>query len=404
MTRLARSGGPSALVRVTGLAAAQFEREHWNARPRLMRSVDLPRDFTDLLGVHDVDELLGARGLRTPYFRLVQDGNSPDPRGYTRAAAVGDRRLTDLADSPRVAAQYATGATIVLNALHRTHPPLAAFCAALATELGHQVQVNAYVTPPDAQGFRSHHDTHDVFVLQLDGSKHWTVHAPLLELPLPAQPSSQLDLSSIAQIEPALDIDLHPGDALYLPRGWLHSARTTADRSIHLTVGVLQTTWFDILSDVVALAAEEPELRRALPLGDGAELTGASDLLARAAKWLADLAPERVAATVAARRVRAIPAEPVGVLAQEQVARQLTAQTAVRRRRGVPMQVEVEGDRGVLLLPDRRIALPVEYAEALRHAVSGPAVTALDLGVDVVDGLVLIRRLLREAAVVPDHR
>lgn len=400
---LAETGGSSALARVTGLGVADFERGHWNLAPLLVRAADLQQDFSDLLSIFDVDDLLGARGLRVPYFRLVQDGNAPDPKAYTRAAAVGDRRLTDLADSPRVAAQFAAGHTVVLNALHRIHPPLAAFCAALAAELGHPIQVNAYVTAPGAQGFRPHHDTHDVFVLQLDGAKHWTVHPPLLELPLPVQPSSQLDLSSVAATEPALDVDLHPGDALYLPRGWLHSARTTSERSIHLTVGVLQTTWFDVLGDVVALAAEEPELRRALPLGDSAELSDAADLLARAAKWMADLAPERVTAAVAARRARAAPAEPVGVLAQEQAARQLTTETVVRRRRGVPMRVEVEGDQGVLVMPDRRVALPLAYADALRRAVDGPVVTPAGLGVEASDGLVLVRRLLREAAVLP-HR
>ena len=49
------------------------------------------------------------------------------------------------ADAVREA--YADGATLVLQSLHRIHPPLVRFCRALAYELGHPTQCNAYVTP-----------------------------------------------------------------------------------------------------------------------------------------------------------------------------------------------------------------------------------------------------------------
>ena len=49
------------------------------------------------------------------------------------------------------------------------------------------MQINAYITPPENQGFAAHYDTHDVFVLQVAGSKRWTIHAPVLEHPLPGQ-------------------------------------------------------------------------------------------------------------------------------------------------------------------------------------------------------------------------
>ncbi len=78
-------------------------------------------------------------------------------------------------------AQLAGGATLVLQALHRTWPPLIRFGSDLAAELGHPVQINAYITPPENQGFAAHYDTHDVFVLQVAGSKRWTIHSPVIE-------------------------------------------------------------------------------------------------------------------------------------------------------------------------------------------------------------------------------
>ena len=47
------------------------------------------------------------------------------------------------------------------------------------------MQANAYLTPAGAAGLAPHHDTHDVFVLQVAGAKHWTVRAPVVDTPLP---------------------------------------------------------------------------------------------------------------------------------------------------------------------------------------------------------------------------
>ncbi|WP_345713217.1 cupin domain-containing protein, partial [Kineococcus glutinatus] len=247
------TGATGPLRRCFGEAADRFAAEHWNTRPLLVRAAARGGDgFEDLFRAADVDELLGPRGLRTPFFTLVQDGRTLPRAGWTRSARAGDRQLSDLPDPDGIARAHAAGATIVLQALHRTWPPLAAFCADLAAELGHQCQVNVYVTPPGAQGFRPHHDTHDVVVLQVDGEKHWTIHPPVVELPLRSQPSSALGPDPAAGREPVIDAVLRPGDALYLPRGWLHSARTADERSIHLTVGLLATTWADVLGDVVA--------------------------------------------------------------------------------------------------------------------------------------------------------
>ena len=171
-----------------------------------------------------------------------------------RTVTAGARRIGDLVDGDALSAQHADGATLVLQSVHRMHPPVARFCRALAAELGHATQCNAYITPAgEHQGFDFHHDTHDVFVLQVSGRKRWIVHEPVVRLPLPSQPQAGAHLVPEGA-EPLLDVELEAGDALYLPRGYVHAALTTDEHSVHLTVGVLSTTWYDVLTDVVALA------------------------------------------------------------------------------------------------------------------------------------------------------
>ncbi|NIZ90197.1 cupin domain-containing protein [Kineococcus rubinsiae] len=400
----------SPLGRCFGAAAAALPTEHWNTAPLLVRAAERVAqggraDFDDLFSAAAVDELLGPRALRTPFFTMVKDGKGLPRSSFTRQAVAGNQQLSDLPDSDGIARAYADGATIVLQALHRTFPPLAGFCRDLAAELGHQCQVNVYVTPPGAQGFKPHHDTHDVVVLQVAGRKHWTIHPPVVELPVKSQPTTMLGPDPVAGRAPVIDTVLEPGDALYLPRGWLHSARTADDRSVHLTIGLLATTWADVLTDAVASAGhDDVELRRALPLPDG-DLDVAG-FRAAAARWLENLDDAAVRRLVERRRAGAVPAEPVGPLAQDATVRALAADTHLRRRRGLRTRLQEGPDVVELVLPDRRVSFPGWVRPALEHvldsATTSPAqVAAAAPALDVGDALVLLRRLLREHVLLP---
>lgn len=158
-----------------------------------------------------------------------------------------------------MAGAFTEGATIVLQALHHTWTPLAEFCRSLEAELGHVAQANAYYTPAGSQGFGVHHDTHDVFCLQIEGKKRWRIYEPVLELPLKEQRYSA-ELGEHG--EAVQDLTLSEGDTLYLPRGWLHEALTSDRHSLHVTVGVNVYTRLDALRAAVESLADDVELRR----------------------------------------------------------------------------------------------------------------------------------------------
>jgi lysine-specific demethylase/histidyl-hydroxylase NO66 len=70
------------------------------------------------------------------------------------------------------------------------------------------------------------------------------------------------------KLEPALlSLQLRAGESLYLPRGFLHQAVSTDEISIHITIGLLCYTWWDLLQEIVAGAREDSRLREALPAG-----------------------------------------------------------------------------------------------------------------------------------------
>ena len=239
------------LSRCIGIPTDEFAGRVWATAPLLTPAAPGAADFADLFSAAAVDELISARGLRTPFLRMAKNGSVLATSTFTRSGGVGAGIADQVADD-KVLAQLAGGATLVLQALHRTWPPLIRFGGDLARELGHPVQINAYITPPENQGFAAHYDTHDVFVLQVAGSKRWTIHRPVIDDPLPTQTWEQrkAQVAARATEQPLIDTLLRPGDALYLPRGFLHSAVAQGEVSIHLTVGVHPVTAYDLAQGI----------------------------------------------------------------------------------------------------------------------------------------------------------
>jgi bifunctional lysine-specific demethylase and histidyl-hydroxylase NO66 len=262
----------SVLARLIAVDWDRFADRYWGQQPLLSPAADLPGGLTQLLSADSIDELVSQRGLRTPFLRVARNGTTLADRAFTAPGGVG-AGISDQVSDDRLVRLFADGSTLVLQALHRFWPPIIEFCQRLAAELGHPVQANAYITPPQNQGFSAHYDVHDVFVVQIDGEKQWQIHRPILDSPLRDQPWNDRKAAVQQQAqEPALmEARLRPGDCLYLPRGYLHAATALGGVSTHLTLGVHVWTRYAIAEQLMRQAlsslAENPDLRTSLPLG-----------------------------------------------------------------------------------------------------------------------------------------
>jgi hypothetical protein len=398
------------LSRCIATDTGSFATRYWGRRPLLSRADQLPRDFDDLLSPAAVDELIAERGVRAPFIRLVRNGEVLAKDCFLGPAGFG-AEIRDQVDSAKVLGQFATGATIVLQGLHRLWPPLIDFVRAMVDDLGHPTQANAYITPDDNQGFDPHYDVHDVFVLQISGAKRWIVHEPVHVDPLPSQPWTDHRDAICRRVrdEPVIDTVLRPGDALYLPRGWVHAAAALEDTSIHLTIGVSALTAFDVVRTITDVLAGLPEFRRSLPMGiDPADRDEMASLTTKITAEVVDTLRYRAAEvgdTTAARlsrrhadRTRPVPVRPLASFAASQHA----AATAVAWRHGLIATIQERDHKLVLHLPDRTMTFPLLCAPAVNALHQGAVADADSLpGLDRADATVLIRRLLREAVIVP---
>jgi bifunctional lysine-specific demethylase and histidyl-hydroxylase NO66 len=387
---------PSALGRCVG-DADRFLADQFTFAPHRWAGAA----FDDLLSLADVDAQLSGAGLRRPAVRLVRDGQILDPATWTRRARTGATWVEDLLHPGKALGLFADGATIVLQSLHRWWPPLTRFCRELEGELGHAVQANAYLTPPGAAGLTPHHDTHDVFVLQVHGTKHWTVRAPIVEAPLARHRSDH----EVAAQQPVLfEADMAPGDCLYLPRGFIHSAAAQDGVSLHVTIGVLATTVHDLLRRIVERAAEEPVFRRTLPPGHAADATSAGTsvkaAVAELVSWLGELDLDQLADELVDSATHRRAPLLDGQLLELAGLGALTDATVVERRPGVVPRIRNDGARLVLRLGDRRLDLPSSVEPAVVRLLDGEphAVAGLSDLLDEPSRAVLVRRLIREGA------
>jgi lysine-specific demethylase/histidyl-hydroxylase NO66 len=405
------TGPAAALRRCIGIEPAEFAERVWGQALLLSPAARTGADFSDLLSVEAVDELISRRGLRTPFVRMAKTGSVLPTSRFTRAGGAGASIGDQVADD-KVLNLFLDGATLVLQALHRTWPPLVEFGAALSSELSHPVQINAYVTPPQNQGFAAHYDTHDVFVLQVHGTKRWVIHEPVVRWPLPEQnwEKHRDQVSRAAAGDPALDVVLAPGDALYLPRGYLHSATALGEAAIHLTVGVHPLTEFDLLRELLASLTSQSELRASLPigadLGDSAVL---APLLSRAAGALAGFASSpdaelgrAVADRISAKLAASTRPSPISPLAQAETLRTLDLQDQLTLRPGLRVRLEHRAETVSARFLDTDLSLAATTAKALELVLTGARFTPAELtGLDAAEQLELARTLVRAAMIVP---
>ncbi|HEX8933141.1 MAG TPA: cupin domain-containing protein, partial [Pseudonocardiaceae bacterium] len=149
------------------------------------------------------------------------------------------------------------------------HRGVGALATALELELRDRVGVNAYANCGVAESYAVHHDDHDVFVLQVAGTKRWWLYDLAAPLPLPDDVDHPTVTRATPPAEAIAELLLKEGQVLYLPRGWRHAAQAVEGPSLHLTVGITRATGVDLLNWLVGRLRNHDIVRADAPRQDG---------------------------------------------------------------------------------------------------------------------------------------
>lgn len=360
-----------ALARLVG-DIAEFESTYWGRAP-LVRCGN-GGAFSDVWSLSALDDFI-ATAPRRPLIRLVRDGIPIEADRYTSTIRLGGKDFSDVVEPSKVAAQLASGATVVAQSLHRTHTEVARFVDRLISEISHPVQANAYLTPPNSTGLALHGDRHDVLVVQVHGTKCWT-------------------------IDGLGELELSDGDVMYLPAGTRHSATSTDQASLHLTIGILRVTYRSVLNRMLRDAPTS--LDDPLPLRYRDDETSIDEALTKrldaVRTHLGETDPSEVAAFERRRPRQELPDR--NSLDRSIELLEIDGSTMIvrgdREWTVSPGDDELSDTTDVIVDDGRqRLVAPTATWSAIRRLESGSPVRISSLdGLDASSQLVLARRLL----------
>ncbi len=369
----------------------EFERNFYERQVCLVTRTN-PSYYAGLLGVEDLDTVLGTHNITHTEVKLVRGEKEVPQRSYTYASG----RIDPL----EVASRFDEGATIIFGQLHRRVPALARLCVSIGKIFGSRVQANIYFTPPHAQGFKPHWDTHDVFVLQVAGKKDWSIYDTTVTLPLKGQ---GFDPDQHKPGPVSEQFELGAGDVVYLPRGLMHSATSSDQASLHITLGLTAFTWTDFfLESVAAAALEEKLLRQTLPLGF-ADGSCSPDDRQRLYREKLEVLQSRFDPMPVWRHFQQellgantpLLTDLLGSRLREHL---LTLDSLVGRRADLAVELENGADGCVLRFSQRELRLPTRVFAAVEFVTTRDVFTVQNLPdcIDAEGKMTLVRRLLKE--------
>jgi len=204
--------------------------EGFRARTRLHISASDPTRAETLLSWQDIDTLLSRHGL-DENVGIWRD-SVPVPRQFytsNEGKRLKVRAFHDL---------LAQGVSIVVDGVHRSIPQISQLAAAVEREMGIKTQINAYLSFSKGGVFKPHWDILDIIAVQVHGRKRWRFWKAVVPHPVEYADSVSIDASAV----PDQEIELGPGDVLFIPRGEPHAAAVSAGYSVHLTIGLRRAT------------------------------------------------------------------------------------------------------------------------------------------------------------------
>jgi len=169
--------------------------------------------------------------------------------------------------TPKLEVFVAAGSSLVANEVHHLHPPLTRLGAMLGEAFGAGIGSNVYFSSKGIRAFGTHFDNHEVFAIQTEGEKVWNIYEHRADNPAISLPDNMETRRWFERTRGPLmtQVEMKPGDLLYLPRGQYHDALATTGPSLHVTFAVNPQNGQAVVALLEKLAAGHALFRDWLP-------------------------------------------------------------------------------------------------------------------------------------------
>lgn len=259
--------------------ASNFYQEYWEKK-YLVINRNHTNQYEGLFSLRDLNVILSSRALnyesevlvRKYDHDLIKSFSIGDPSKQVKKKDL-DKYLDD-------------GYTIRLLCPQKYNDMIWRYLSALEHEFDSALLCHVVHTPSNRSEYFPQILYVNHFILQLEDSSIWELYRATDGNILPIIPivdseqslstnvntSDEIHNGSRKEIPPTATIELHPGDSLYIPRGWkaAHKATYTSP-SLHLAIHFYRTTTYsDLISMILPIAMtsateESPSLRKSLP-------------------------------------------------------------------------------------------------------------------------------------------
>jgi ribosomal protein L16 Arg81 hydroxylase len=257
-----------------------FLEKFWRKSP-LYIAKDMPVD--EILSVEEINSYLGRESIIYPFVRIVGNGSEIDVKKYQ----LDPNGSFNLINKTTMFKLFNEGNSIVIQAGHFQFPNLNRFVKNLEEELRVDINANIYITSSNSRGFHPHFDTHEVFVLQISGSKAWNLYDIPSVAPIKGWGITEDQRSEYLKSKPLHELTLQIGDLLYVPRGVVHDAYCQGESSIHITFGFNPMVRLEVLNELVKRAEHHAYFREPyLPLNKNLTENDKAILIQEATKIL----------------------------------------------------------------------------------------------------------------------
>ncbi len=226
--------------------------------------------FKSLFTWSSLNRILSYNRYDPLRMHLNKEGTGEHELPFTHR--VENVRGEDIAriDVPALYRHLGEGATLVVDAVNEMDPQVATLSEELAAVFSTSRSTTVlFASFGHTPGFSTHWDSRDVFALQVEGQKHWTVYEPSQVAPLDRGDAS---IPGCGEPGPLVwEGTTRRGDLLYVPRGWWHEVKTTDSPSLHLAVGISPPKGLDFISWLVEELRSESFMRKDIPRFAGTE-------------------------------------------------------------------------------------------------------------------------------------